>query len=110
MNYGKAIKLARTIANMTQAELASEAGLDTSHISLIEHGKRRPSTRTLDKISHALQIPHHLMLLLGTEQKDLRGIRQSDLELVGQSLVHAIVKHENRDSKPAKRKRSRRTA
>jgi transcriptional regulator with XRE-family HTH domain len=110
MNYGKAIKLARTMAGLTQAELASRAKLDTSHISLIEQGKRKPSTGALDRLSRALKLPHHLLLLLGTEQADLVGARQSEIELIGRSLVQTILKHEPAKTARKDNPRKRRSA
>lgn len=47
MNYGKAIRVARAIAGMEQKQLAAKANLNPSHISLIEKGARRPSTRAI---------------------------------------------------------------
>jgi len=71
MDYGKAIRIGRAIAGLQQKELAELAGVDPSHISLIEFGKRKPSLDTVEKLAKALQIPDHLLTLLAAEPEDL---------------------------------------
>ena len=43
MDYGKAIKIIRTIAGLQQKDLAELTGVDASLISLFEKGKRLAS-------------------------------------------------------------------
>jgi len=71
MDYGKALRIARAIAGLQQKELAELAGIDPSHISLIEVGKRKPSVDMVEKLAKALQIPEHLFTLLAAESEDL---------------------------------------
>ena len=44
MDYGKALRIGRAIAGLQQRELAELAEIDPSHNSLIEVGKRKPSS------------------------------------------------------------------
>lgn len=54
---GRAIKMSRVGADLTQGELAEKAGISVSYLSLLERGKRDPSVSTVCKIAEALEIP-----------------------------------------------------
>jgi transcriptional regulator with XRE-family HTH domain len=70
MNYGRAIRIARTANGMTQGELADRLSVGASHLSLIESGKRQPSLRLLREISAALEVPLHLLTLLASDSSE----------------------------------------
>jgi DNA-binding XRE family transcriptional regulator len=46
----------RSYRNMTQQELAAEAGINTAYLSQIETGRRTGSTRTVAAIARALNV------------------------------------------------------
>lgn len=73
MNYSKAIRTARALADMPQRELAEKVGIDASLISMLESGKRKPSLDTLERIAQALDIPFHLFTLLAAEREDIKS-------------------------------------
>jgi transcriptional regulator with XRE-family HTH domain len=54
MDYGKAVRVARAISGIQQKELADRAGLNSSYVSLIEMGKRKPSLKAVRALSSAL--------------------------------------------------------
>jgi len=91
MNYGRALKVARAIAGLQQKELARAAGLDPSHVSLIEMGKRKPSVSALEKLANALGVPLHLLTILGSEAGDLKHIHPDDFAQLGQTLTRLLV-------------------
>lgn len=93
MNYGKALKLARALANLSQKELAKKAGLDPSHISLIEKGSRRPSLTALEKLSSALQIPIDLFVLMAAEKDDLKFRDPEQIQQAAESLARLVLPH-----------------
>lgn len=93
MNYGKALKVARAIAGLQQKDLARRAGLDPSHISLIELGRRKPSPVALERMSQALGMPPHLLMLLAAEPKDLRLADPTELKLATESLANLLLKN-----------------
>jgi transcriptional regulator with XRE-family HTH domain len=101
MNYGKGIKIARTISGLSQKQLSKRADIDASHISLIEKGKRKPTLRTLERLIRALNIPHDLLILLSADQNELAISDPKELERVAQSLVRLLV----RDGSKTKRRR-----
>ncbi len=93
MDYGKALRISRAIAGLQQKELAEIAGLDPSHISLIEKGKRKPSMGAVQSLARALQIPEHLMVLLAAEPQDLDIKDSKELERAVHSLAELLLRH-----------------
>lgn len=95
MNYAKAIRITRSIADITQKELADRSGLDRSYLSLIEGGRRKPTVETLQTISDALEIPFHLLTLLATEKADAKRLDQEQVRGLAQQLTYLLL--EGRD-------------
>jgi len=93
MNYGKALKVARALADLSQKDLASRAGLDASHISLIEKGARRPSIAALEKLSAALRIPSDLLVLMAAEEDELRLRDPEALQQAVESIARLVLKY-----------------
>jgi transcriptional regulator with XRE-family HTH domain len=104
MNYGKALRLARVLANLNQKELADRAGLDPSHVSLIEKGTRRPSLAALEKLSSALRIPNDLFILMAAEKKELKLREPKELQRAFQSMARLLLEHVPAKEKPARKK------
>lgn len=61
VNVGANLKAAREVAGLSQATLA-EGLMSAAHLSLIEAGKRSPSTRMLEALAEKLNV--HIELLL----------------------------------------------
>ncbi len=57
------IRELRQARGMTTRAFAREAGISTETLNAIEHGRRRPSMRTLEKVAEAL----------GVDARDLLG-------------------------------------
>jgi transcriptional regulator with XRE-family HTH domain len=91
MDYGKAIRLARNARRLTQKELAAKLEVDSSFVSLLESGGRNPSVETLEKLSEVLGIPLYLMMLLGSDQEDLRGISVEQASSLSRDLLDALL-------------------
>lgn len=91
MNYAKAIRITRSIADITQKELADRSGLDRSYLSLIEGGRRKPTVETLQTISDSLGIPFHLLTLLATEKGDTKRINEEQVLGLAQQLTHLLL-------------------
>ena len=60
---GEVIQACRIEKKISQEILSGLAGLDRTHYSKIERGLRSPTLDTLFKISHALGIPPHILVL-----------------------------------------------
>jgi transcriptional regulator with XRE-family HTH domain len=56
-DFGKALRAARRERELSQDQLALNAGLHRTHVSLLERGLREPSLDTLVKLCRALDIP-----------------------------------------------------
>lgn len=91
MDYAKALKIARAISGLRQNELAERAGIDPSHISLLEAKRRQPSVGMLQKLSRALGIPHHLLILLAAEPDDLQITDPTELHRVSELLTRFLL-------------------
>lgn len=57
IKIGKNIRKIRENTELTQEQLAHEAGLNRAYVGYIERGERNPSTDTLVKIAKALKVP-----------------------------------------------------
>lgn len=77
--FGKVLKKFRTQKGLSQEQLALDADLDRTFISLLERGLRQPSLNTLLQISNALdtkaseivaQVEIELSKLLNTESNE----------------------------------------
>jgi transcriptional regulator with XRE-family HTH domain len=102
MNYAKAIRIARSIAGISQGKLADRSGLDRSYLSLIEGEKRKPTVETLQSISEALALPFHLLTLLATEKEDAKRINEEQVLSLAKQLTHLLLESsQDDDSTPA---------
>jgi transcriptional regulator with XRE-family HTH domain len=91
MDYGKALRIARAVSGVSQTALAKKSGLDASYISLIEKGSRTPSLPTLERLSRALGVPGHLVMLLAAESQDYKIASAEQITEAARLLVEFIV-------------------
>jgi transcriptional regulator with XRE-family HTH domain len=103
MNYGKALRIARAVTGLQQRELAQRAGLNPSHISLIEKGSRKPSVGAIAKLCDAMEIPASLFTMLAAESEDLKGIEEGEFEAIGRYLGRFLIQNES-TAKPSKKR------
>ncbi len=71
------VRALRMQADMTLADLASEAGLGKSTLAQLESGKGNPSVETLWAIAAALQVP--FARIVDEAQPSLRVVRAADV-------------------------------
>lgn len=64
VRLGLAIKLVRTARRLTSLQLARQANLDPSYLSLIERGLRNPSISVLETLAGVLSVQLSLLMLL----------------------------------------------
>jgi len=91
MDYSRAVRTIRGAKKLSQSEFSKIIGIDQSLISRIESGKRKPSIKNLEAISEKLSIPLHLIVLLGSEPKDLKGISEEGAQKLGHNLLRILV-------------------
>jgi transcriptional regulator with XRE-family HTH domain len=71
IKIGSNIKKFRELTNLSQEELAKRIGITRNFLSLIENNHKRPSMKTLEKISEVLDVPKPLLALeLDTSKKN----------------------------------------
>jgi transcriptional regulator with XRE-family HTH domain len=106
MDYGKALRIARAAAGMEQRQVARAAGLDPSHISLIEKGDRKPSVAAIGKLSRALKIPEPLFSMLATQSSDLQGIEEREFQAIGVYLAKFLLRSEDTRERVRRKRQS----
>jgi transcriptional regulator with XRE-family HTH domain len=90
MNYGKAVRISRSLADLSQRDLAAILETDASYISLIEANKREPSREFLERLADKLRIPMHLFVLLATEVEERGDENKHRLSELAQALVKLL--------------------
>jgi len=90
MNYGKAIRVTRALADISQRELAKVLDTDPSYISLLEANKREPSREVLERIAEALNLPLHLLILLATDENDTGSTQAKRLSDIAEALANLL--------------------
>lgn len=91
MNYSKAIRVARSLADISQSQLAEKAEIDRSYLSMIESGKRTPSVEIIERIAVALKLPFHLLSLLGSEDSDIRKAPHNHIAGLSLALTKLLL-------------------
>lgn len=91
MHYGKAIRTCRVAFGLRQKEVAEKAGITPSFLSLIEAEHRKPSMNNVERISDALGVPVHLLLLLASDSDELLERPPGEIEQLAKSLLQILV-------------------
>ena len=74
MNIGKALATVRKAKGISQNDLAREAGLNVSSVSLFERNLREPKFVTVEKLSNALGVPTLAVVTLALEEDERKEI------------------------------------
>lgn len=72
VDYSKAIRVGRALADVSQRDLSRKISVDPSLVSMLENGRRKPSVEILQKVAAALRIPFHLFTLLASEPGEIK--------------------------------------
>jgi transcriptional regulator with XRE-family HTH domain len=107
MDYGRAIRVARAVAGISQTQLAKTCKINPSHVSLIEKGKRVPSPKILGRIAAAIGIPMHLLVFLGAEEDDYKEVPPDEISEAARLLAKFLVHNKPRSQKGRTDKKSR---
>jgi len=107
MNYGRAIRIVRTAYGFTQAQLAERLSIGTSHLSLLEAGKRQPSVQVLEEVSTVLSVPPHLLTLLASEPSDIDNPKNAgEIAKLAQALLRVLVSGGEQPTLPLRTKKT----
>jgi transcriptional regulator with XRE-family HTH domain len=102
-NYARAFRVIRAAFGLQQTELAARMSISSSQLSLIEAGKRQPSTRVLGALAKAVGIPTTLVALLASTSQEIAGRQNSQIGDLARVLLQTIV---SADEKPSRRVRT----
>src|SRR5689334_12570609 len=91
MDFGKALRTVRARKGLSQKDVAKLTSLDQSYISLIESGRRKPTLAIAEELARALDIPVYLFMLLGSDERDLRGIDPAQAALLGRQILDVAL-------------------
>lgn len=91
MQYARALKVARATRGLTQLELSQKSGVNRSQLALVESGKREPGLRVLEQLATALDLPLYLLMLIASEDDDLKGIDQAQASALGATLLGLVT-------------------
>ena len=91
MDYGRALRLARSSRELSQRELGQRADIDASYISRIESGERQPTLEALGSLSKALNVPMHLLMLLASGPGDLRKVSEESASKLALELLTILT-------------------
>lgn len=97
-NIGSTIKLCRSRRGLHQKQLAEQADLSISYLSLIEQGKRTPNLEVLEQIADALDVPLNVLVFLASDKSELAEVDQDVAEKLS-LLAWKLI--ENDDRQPA---------
>ena len=90
MDFGNRLKVLRTNAGLTQAQLGNLVGLTKSVISYYELQERSPSPDVLIKLSQIFHVSTDELLGVSKgESVDVTGLRQEDVLLI-RNLVERL--------------------
>lgn len=96
-SIGKTIKLIRVRRGLLQAQLARQAGVSVSHLSLVERGERTPSVEVLEKLAAALRVPMNILIFLASDPTELEKLDRPLAERLSH-LAWKLIETEDEDA------------
>jgi len=80
MDIGGLVKVLRGAARIRQSELAASARISQNYLSMIENGRRHPSTEVLERLSEALNVPLPFLVMYRSGIRE--GVTRRERELL----------------------------
>ena len=74
MEWGTALRIVRAARSMNQSEVAAEANITASHLSLLESDRRTPSVSSVGKLCNVLGIAHSDLARIAEDPAKALGI------------------------------------
>lgn len=87
MNLGNAIQICRKKRGFTLTALAKLSGISIPHLCLLEKNKRDPSLSVINAISDALKTPVSVLILLASQNEDIKELSDNQIEDLSQSIL-----------------------
>jgi transcriptional regulator with XRE-family HTH domain len=91
VDYSKAIRVGRALADISQRDLSRRISVDPSLVSMLESGRRKPSVEILQKVAAALRIPFHLFALLASEPGEIKDADPNTIRQLALALSELLL-------------------
>jgi transcriptional regulator with XRE-family HTH domain len=91
VDYSKAIRVGRALADVSQRDLSKKISVDPSLVSMIESGRRKPSLEMLQKVADALRIPFHLFTLLASGPAEIKDADPKTVQQLASALSELLL-------------------
>lgn len=82
IKIGLIIKEYRVKRSINQKNFAKKIGITQSYLSLMEHGKKKPSLPMLNKICSELLIPLEALLFLSMDNKNIEQSKRQEFDIM----------------------------
>ena len=99
IQLGKRVRQQRTLAKLTQEQLAERAGISCAFVGHIERGEKKASIETVVALCNALTVSPTVLLQdsLNSEVMEAQvGVGGPDSELVS-DIIHVLREHKRKD-------------
>ncbi len=87
----EALRLMRVFHDLKQTELASQLSISKSHLSEIEHGRKQPTLRLIERYSSVFGIPRSSILFFSEGLED--PVKSAKAAQKGRSVIARKVIH-----------------
>lgn len=91
VDYSKAIRVGRALADISQRDLSRRISVDPSLVSMLENGRRKPSLEILQKVAVALGIPFHLFTLLASGPDEIKDADPNTVRQLALALSKLLL-------------------
>ena len=91
MEIGIIIKLLIKEKGLTQVEVADKIGKSLTALNQIVNGSYYPTTKTLDKICEALEIPKPILYFLTISEDDIPADKLEVYRMLVPSIRHFLI-------------------
>jgi transcriptional regulator with XRE-family HTH domain len=90
MNIGHAIRICRSAKRLSLDELAENAGISQSYLSMMESGKRKPTLSSIEKVAKALGVPTPILLFLAADKGELQGLDEETVNRLSAAVLNVV--------------------
>jgi len=98
ISIGKTIKRLRIEREISQQDLAKDAGLTPSFLSLVENGRRQPSLVVIRRLADALAVPEEILIWDAVELPHSLGEKDRRLCEAAKLIVRRFYEAEHAQS------------
>jgi transcriptional regulator with XRE-family HTH domain len=93
MTYGKTIKKIRKKRGINQKQLAINAGIEQSYLSMVENGAQQPSRGFLEAVCYELDVPLFIISYASTTKNDVSEAVWDNMQKDKQALSDIFEKY-----------------